>query len=582
MVKPSPVGGDILLDAPPEELAAKDSPAMITVWVTVTVPKDTKPGVYHGQVSVEADGATKRLIALSLAVADWTLPDPQNYRTWTDFIQSPDTLALEYNVPLWSEKHWELIAKSFRLLSPSGGRTLYVPLIARTNLGNEQSMVRWIKKGDKYEYDYTVLDRYLDTAEKNLGKPKLVIFWVWDLCMSMDKKRLESTLVNDNAVYKKSRDEVSGKGPRVTSWNPDTKESGTIFLPRYEEPESKALWQPMFTEVINRMKKRGLEKSMMLGMMSDVCPSMEDAVFWKDVSGNLPWVNQSHGGAGENGVAALHKIADVGYATQVYGVHYAISTEKEHRYGWQNPYSKATLVRWAMNVLSPTLMREIQAFQITGCQHGVGRLGGDIWPAIRNKKDSVLRDGMVYFRYPENNWRQLDIKDWFLAPGPDGAVATARLEYLKEGTQVCEARIFLEETLLDANKKARIGDELASRCQQALDAHHHAMWRALWSNDEDIRSLGPENKHYFFLNASPQSALVVALKNNGWRWPNLDKDGRVNGKTLHWEDEEKWLIAAREKGEAWFATGWQDREKKLFDLAGEVSRAMMTQKSMVQ
>ncbi|MEI7672996.1 MAG: glycoside hydrolase domain-containing protein, partial [Deltaproteobacteria bacterium] len=179
----SPGTPDILVDSPTDMVRGTEknpakAPDLLPVWVTVNVPKDAKAGSYSGEITVQPEGSAEVKVKLNLEVADWTLPDPQDYRTSIDFVQSPDTLALEYNVPLWSDKHWDLIARSFRLLSPTGSRTLYVPLIAGTNLGNEQSMVRWIKKGDKYEYDYSVMDKYLDLAEKNLGKPKLVIFYV--------------------------------------------------------------------------------------------------------------------------------------------------------------------------------------------------------------------------------------------------------------------------------------------------------------------------------------------------------------------------------------------------------------------
>ena len=134
-------------------------------------------------MKVEAEGEKPVQVPIELRVADWSLPDTQDFRTWVDMIQCPDTLALEYNVPLWSEKHWELIAQSFKLIGETGSRTVYVPLIAHTNLGNEQSMVRWVKKGDKYDYDFSIMERYLDVAEKNMGKPKLVIFVVWDVYM---------------------------------------------------------------------------------------------------------------------------------------------------------------------------------------------------------------------------------------------------------------------------------------------------------------------------------------------------------------------------------------------------------------
>jgi len=76
-------------------------------------------------------------------------------------------------------------------------------------------------------------------------------------------------------------------------------------------------------------------------------------------------------------------------------------------------------------------IREFPAFNITGGQRGIGRMGGDTWPVLKNKRGE--RGGFAYTRYPENNWRNLDLHDWFLAPGPDGPVATSRLEALKEG-----------------------------------------------------------------------------------------------------------------------------------------------------
>jgi hypothetical protein len=125
---------DVLLEAPPAKV-----PGEVEVWITVKVPKDAKAGDYQGAVRVAGTE-----VPLQVKVQDWILPDTQDYRSWVDMIQSPDTLALEYKVPLWSEKHWELIARSLRIMGQSGNKTLYIPLICHTNSGNEESMVRWI------------------------------------------------------------------------------------------------------------------------------------------------------------------------------------------------------------------------------------------------------------------------------------------------------------------------------------------------------------------------------------------------------------------------------------------------------
>jgi len=550
-----PSGGDILLETP-SEVVPVNGRALLPVWVTVQVPKDAKAGTFTGAVTVKPEGAAQVKVPLNLEVADWTLPDPQDYRTWSDFIQSPDTLAVEYKVPLWSDPHWKLIDRSFQLLNPTGSRVLYVPLICRTNFGNEQSMVRWIPKGgNKYEYDYAILDKYLDSAEKNLGQPKLVVFLVWDICMSLQS--LNRGLWGGETDTRKLREELLGKGPRVTALDPMTKEASVLTLPRYEDAASKDFWEPMFTEVRKRMEKRGLEKTMMLGIMPDLWPSKEEVTFWKDVSGGLPWAIHGHSGAPSSvmiGNKGLYQIADIGYAAFVYNLVYTVNPDKGRTYGWRNPALLAGYLRnGVLNRASGMDIRELQAFNITGGQRGAGRMAADFWPVLRNSKDE--RSGSVYARYPENNWRNLDICDWFLAPGPDGAVATARLESLKEGTQVCEARILLEDTLLDDAKKTQLGAALAQRCQAGLDEHHRAMWKTLWNNDEDLKSIGRSGAQ----TRDPFEGLWWALNRDN----RVPRDYTKEGRTLRIEEARK--------GREWFVLGWQEREKKLFALAGEVA-----------
>ena len=556
----SPGGQDILLDAPSFEVAPNPylGRADLPVWVTVKVPKDAKAGAYAGRVTVQGVD-----VPLNLDVQDWTLPDPQDYRTFTDFVESPDSLAVEYNIPLWSEQHWKMIDRSFQLLSNCGGCTLYIPLICRSNFGNEQSMVRWIPKdGNKYDYDFTVMDRYLDSAVKNMGKPKMVVFYVWDICMSKDA--MDRGLWDKNDATGKARADLLSKGPRVTALNPATKEISVLTLPRYESAESRDLWGPMFSEIRKRMEKRGLDKTMMLGLMPDLWPNKEEVTFWKGISGDIPWAIHGHAGARESvmkGKKGLYNISDIGYAAFVYGLIYNGNPDKGRMYGWRQPSLLTCYERGGlMNQASPLVMREVPAFAITGGQRGPGRLGGEFWFAVRNSKGA--RAGAVFARYPENNWRNLDICDWFLAPGPDGPVSTARLEYLREGLQVCEARIFLEDALLDDTRKAKLGAELAKRCQDALDVHHRAMWKTVWNNDEDLNAVGVVGSGRF-----PAEGLWIAL----------EKAGRSQGK--FWGPErDKWERDEPQKWQASFVNGWQEREKKLFALSGEVATKLNLQK----
>ena len=106
-----------------------------------------------------------------MKVLEWTLPDTGSWRTWVEMIQSPDTLAAEYDLQLWSEEHWRMIAQAFKLIGEMGSRVVYVPLICHTNHGNEESMVRWAVQDDGgYKHDFSIMDKYLDVAVKHMGE----------------------------------------------------------------------------------------------------------------------------------------------------------------------------------------------------------------------------------------------------------------------------------------------------------------------------------------------------------------------------------------------------------------------------
>jgi hypothetical protein len=456
-------------------------------------------------LSIAATGEKPVVVPLQVKVADWTLPDPQDRRTLVEILQSPDTLAAEYNVPLWSDRHWELIAESLRHLSDSGSRTVFIPLIAETNFGHEQTMVRWIRKGDsQYEYDFSIMEKYLGAVEKNLGKPTIVVFYVWDTYMPL-------------AGRWQAKGEA--QGPVVTAWDPAAGKAQRLVLPQYTEAGSEALWSPLVEQLRQRLARRGLEKAMMLGMMTDVYPTKEQVAFWAKIAPGAPWVIHSH----SQGGMGVYQIAKVGYEIRVWSIRNAADTSLM---GWKRPQMLNCYFRQAdFNAYPSATWRQACEFAITGDQRGVGRLGGEFWPVIRDK--SGLRKDRIYARYPQSGWQNLNIYTSLLAPGPNGPIATHHYAHLLEGIQECEARIAIERALSDEASKSRLGEDLIARCQAVLEERLRAMQR----------SFCPLNNR---LDGPPFRVSVVGIP----------------GIAAHF----------------WYcASDWEARAESLFNLAGQVS-----------
>ena len=491
----TPKGLDILLSAPPKGLGGGN----LAVWVTVAVPRDAAAGTYTGQLSISPSGAAATAVPVELKVADWTLPDPQDWRTWVEMVQSPDTLAVEYGLPLWGDRHWELIARSMDLLKPVSSRVLYVPLIGQTNFGNAETMVRWIAKGDAFEHDFTVLERYLDTAMKHMGKPKLVVLLAWDIYLQSaenewndewfnklsDEQKKEGSYfwnLKKRGDLRRELQKKYGAGPVVTVLDPTTQGSAAVYIAPYTDPAAKALWQPVYAGIRKRLAERGLEDTLALGVVSDARPTNPEIDLLTDLSGGLPWVSHAHSGAAILGRGKIGGKPFI-YGTNIWQLQFCPDPAKERGYGWKVPYLVAQFDRFMFfNTFPLAALRCDAEFNITGKQRGVGKIGADFWYAVKDKNGN--RVGTVTDRYPQSKWRSLDIVSSVLAPGPDGAVATLRYEVFREGVQECEARIAIEAALTDPALKAKLGDDLATQCQAELDDRLVTYWKCFGSLDD--------------------------------------------------------------------------------------------------
>ena len=309
----------------------------------------------------------------------------------------------------------------------------------------------------------------------------------------------------------------------MTTVDPASGKVQNAKLPPYLDPGSKALWKPLFDQLRQRMAKRGLEKTMMLGMSTDAWVNKEQVQFFIDIGADLPWTIASHGRPDKP--KALYGLADYGYKAHAFNASFGYV---ESLRGWSRPTLNALYERWGG--FPPTMLtrwRHFSEYAVTGNTRGIGRVGADFWAVVKDKRGQ--RKGRVSQLYPESSWRQLTLITSVLAPGPDAAVATARYEAMREGIQETEARILIERAMADKAMVKKLGPELTARCKDVLAERHRAMWISYAA-----LQMGPSPRHAFA----------------GWR------GGYFAGVT----------------GYRWFlGSNWQQRSEKLYTLAGQVA-----------
>ena len=163
----------------------------------------------------------------------------------------------------------------------------------------------------------------------------------------------------------------------------------------------------------------------------------------------------------------------MGYNTSIHDINRPLDPAQQRSYGW-----KKEPVIWAQQLLRPGSRGEMDMLPgsmwgamteitLAGGQRGFGRLGGDMWFVLKNK--AGVRTFRVLRSLSLERLAQLGAVLLALAPGPEGAVATAHFEQMREGVQECEARIFIEQVLTDPARREKLGQGLAQRCQALLD-----------------------------------------------------------------------------------------------------------------
>jgi len=429
----------------PEKHGAAASPAaLLPIWVTVRVPKDAAPGKYQGKLTVAAEGLRPTEIPIQLTVAGWTVPDPQEFRTHVTIYQSPPSLALYYKVPEWSEEHWQRVEKSLELLGRVGNDMIVIPILERTQFGNDEGMIYWVKKPDgSYSYDFTVFDRYLKLARKHLGTPSYVALQVWHTGGSWTSPKADQEA-------------------KVTTIEADGKTHGHMQVPVYATEEAKKFWAALLTPLKEHLAKEGMDKSMCWGILSDGQAPPEVFKMFNEIAPGIGWSRGCHTQyfgdrpyAFSGGAGAVEVIREFCYGMSLKDPDKQMPRIYNQK-GLGVAYLRSDFDKQALILFRLTTERALY--------HGLrgfGRCGLDFW-SLKNEKGKYYD---LYNRWPNSTCQQREPTVVGLAyPGADGPKASIRFELLIEGLQEAEAMMVIVEAL--DTKADKLGPELADKCRR--------------------------------------------------------------------------------------------------------------------
>jgi hypothetical protein len=432
-------------DLAPAQPAAVPAGSSQSVWVTVKVPADAAPGLYAGTVTVKAEGLPATAVPVRLQVFDWKLPDPakkEKFGTFLAMEQSPWGVAKAHKVQPWSDEHFARIEDSLRFMGEMGNDFLMIPVLTDSEFGNrEDSFVVWAKgKDGKLSCDFSRLERYLDIAQKYTPRPRAVCFVV--------VHPAENNLWVAPRVL--LRDEASGKtAPMLVPGgdiSPFAKNYDQSALDQHKAA-LKELWAPFVAGVLDRMKARGLEKSVYWGYEWDYGVSVDRVKdLFAELAPGVSWARGAHNPGVRGGK----------FGGQLYGCQgLIIAFEKPVRRdpkagwvlnsykGWKSDKFWFSIPRAMSGVLNvegraaPFAWRAYPELALVGGAIGVGRVGLDYWNWTY--QDGWRGGGQVGMSIYASAW-----------PGDKTVHSSARLEMLREGLQEAEARILLEKKLESA------------------------------------------------------------------------------------------------------------------------------------
>jgi len=409
-----------LLDRP------ADKAAIQPIWLTASVPADARAGKYTGTLTVRLPGKAFG-VPVELTVYGWKVGRPHEWATCVNLLQSPESVAGQYGVPLWSDRHFALMEKSFALMGAAGNDVLGVSAVGRSVFGDDPLIV-FRRSGGRFAPELRLLRRYLELYDRHAAPPQFLALHVWSYGM-----------------YQRGEGRDGGNVERRAETIPVVEIRGEklvpVEAPIFGGPHTENTWRAVIDGVREEMRRlRWNRTRLLLGTSGDTWPSAETVRFFQKIAPDVQWRVLTHGGGCPRWGISDHERTQPN--DMVVGYLEIARRLTNHRVKWPehpvpcNARDKVGSHPFTYRGLAVTNT-------IAGNYDGFCWKGIDYWTYTtgagtrRNALNTYVHFGNMVGGTPRA----------IAAPGPDGAVATVQYEMLREGVQECEAALAIRRQL---------------------------------------------------------------------------------------------------------------------------------------
>lgn len=220
------------------------------IWLSIKVPENINQGIYKG--SIKVIGKKTTVLPIRVQVLNKTLPAPSKWKHDLDLWQHPAAIARVHQVPLWSDRHFELMKSYYKMLANAGQKTITASIVdepwGHQTYDDYPSLIKWTKKKDgTWKYDYQFFDEYVAFVMAT-GINRQIN------CYSMVPWKIAFTYFDENL------------------------QKEVVFKDAIGTPQYNDFWKPMLIDFARHLKQKGWFNKTYIAMDERPMPAMKAVI----------------------------------------------------------------------------------------------------------------------------------------------------------------------------------------------------------------------------------------------------------------------------------------------------------------